>query len=380
MQIYLVGGAVRDQLLGLPVKERDYVVTGTTPAQLTALGFLQLNDKFPVFKHPVTGDEYAIARRETKIATGYKGFVIETSSDVTLEEDLARRDLTINAIAQDKTGRIIDPFGGCVDLQARRLRHITPAFVDDPVRLLRIARFAAQFWHLGFRITHTTYKLLREMVQPSEMLSLVPQHLRKVMLQALITKSPWQFFTILQRIEALQYLIPELAIAIGQISPHSVDVPALLPVIALQRAVALSANPTVRFTALMTSKLDNTNSVIMLCQNLHLEKSYIDLLTLAIIWTVQRVAIATAQELLELLETNRFLHRSEKLKNLTEVWRAIDPVIGIIATNRVTAALHAVKTVTVQTLKDTSLNGKNLGIALRQKRLSVIEQLDQKNI
>lgn len=380
MQIYLVGGAVRDQLLGLPVKERDYVVTGTTPAQLTALGFLQLNDKFPVFKHPVTGDEYAIARRETKIATGYKGFVIETSSDVTLEEDLARRDLTINAIAQDKTGRIIDPFGGCVDLQARRLRHITPAFVDDPVRLLRIARFAAQFWHLGFRITHTTYKLLREMVQPSEMLSLVPQHLRKVMLQALITKSPWQFFTILQRIEALQYLIPELAIAIGQISPHSVDVPALLPVIALQRAVALSANPTVRFTALMTSTLDNTNSVIMLCQNLHLEKSYIDLLTLAIIWTVQRVAIATAQELLELLETNRFLHRSEKLKNLTEVWRAIDPVTGIIATNRVTAALHAVKTVTVQTLKDTSLNGKNLGIALRQKRLSVIEQLDQKNI
>jgi len=162
MKIYLVGGAVRDRLLGLPVEERDWVVTGATEQEMAALGYQQVDADFPVFLHPESGEEYALARREVKTGPGYKGFRIETGPDVTLEEDLARRDLTINAMAEADDGTLIDPYGGRDDLEAGLLRHVTPAFVEDPVRLPRVARFAAKLAGYGFRVAHDTFTLMEQ--------------------------------------------------------------------------------------------------------------------------------------------------------------------------------------------------------------------------
>ena len=164
MQVYLVGGAVRDELLGRAVKERDWVVVGAEPAELERLGYRAVGRDFPVYLHPETQEEYALARLERKVAPGYRGFVTEFSPAVTLEEDLLRRDLTINAMARSAEGQIIDPYGGRADLQARVLRHVSPAFAEDPVRILRVARFAARFADLGFTVAPETMALMRAMV------------------------------------------------------------------------------------------------------------------------------------------------------------------------------------------------------------------------
>src|ERR1700678_4746464 len=165
MQVYLVGGAVRDRLLGRPVKERDWVVVGASPQELERQGFVPVGREFPVFLHPETHEEYALARLERKVAPGYRGFTVEFGPEVTLEEDLARRDLTINAIAQSADGTLLDPHGGKRDLDARLLRHVSPAFIEDPVGVLRVARFAARFAGLGFRVAPETLELMREMVE-----------------------------------------------------------------------------------------------------------------------------------------------------------------------------------------------------------------------
>lgn len=175
MKVYLVGGAVRDQLLSLPVKERDWVVVGSNPDELLARGFRQVGRDFPVFLHPETSEEYALARTERKSAPGYYGFSCNFSSTVTLEEDLARRDLTINAMARDEQGQLIDPYHGLKDLEAKVLRHVSHAFVEDPVRVLRIARFAARFHHLGFKLADETRSLMYTMVQRGELAHLVAE-------------------------------------------------------------------------------------------------------------------------------------------------------------------------------------------------------------
>ncbi|HYT85325.1 MAG TPA: multifunctional CCA tRNA nucleotidyl transferase/2'3'-cyclic phosphodiesterase/2'nucleotidase/phosphatase, partial [Burkholderiales bacterium] len=172
MKVYAVGGAVRDELLGLPVTDRDYVVVGSTPEEMVRLGYKPVGKDFPVFLHPQTHEEYALARTERKVARGYKGFQIYAAPDVTLEQDLERRDLTINAIARDETGRLVDPFGGAADLERGLLRHVSPAFVEDPVRILRVARFAARF---GFAVAPATMALMRAMVANGEADALVPE-------------------------------------------------------------------------------------------------------------------------------------------------------------------------------------------------------------
>ncbi len=169
MQIYLVGGAVRDQLLGLAVKDRDWLIVGATPEQLLAQGYQQVGNDFPVFLHPKTKEEYALARTERKNGNGYNGFICDFTPDVTLEQDLIRRDLTINAIAQDLDGNYHDFYGGIADLKHRQLRHVSPAFAEDPLRVLRVARFAARFHSLGFRIAPETVKLMREMTACGEL-------------------------------------------------------------------------------------------------------------------------------------------------------------------------------------------------------------------
>jgi tRNA nucleotidyltransferase (CCA-adding enzyme) len=254
METYLVGGAVRDRLLGRPHVERDFVVVGATPDELLALGFRPVGKDFPVFLHPDTGEQYALARTERKTGPGYYGFATRFSPDVTLEEDLARRDLTINAMAQDGSGRIIDPYGGRRDLDARLLRHVSPAFVEDPLRVLRVARFAARFASLGFTVAPQTLELMRAIVASGEMGALVPERVWVETERALGEASPVTYLAVLRACGALAAVLPEVDALFGVPQPekwhpeidageHSLQV--------LDVAAELSSDTTVRFAALV---------------------------------------------------------------------------------------------------------------------------------
>ncbi len=210
MQTYLVGGAVRDKLLGRPIADRDFVVVGATPEELSRLGFRPIGRDFPVFLHPETNEEYALARTERKSGRGYHGFVFSTDPDVTLEQDLERRDLTINAMAEDADGRLIDPFGGARDIEARLLRHVSPAFAEDPVRVLRVARFAARYAPLGFRVAAETLSLMRAMVDDGEVAHLVPERVWAETRKALAEATPSVFVHTLRECGALGVLFPEV--------------------------------------------------------------------------------------------------------------------------------------------------------------------------
>jgi tRNA nucleotidyltransferase (CCA-adding enzyme) len=208
MKIYAVGGSVRDALLGLPVQDRDYVVVGATPEQMVAAGYTPVGKDFPVFLHPLTHEEYALARTERKTAPGYKGFVFHTAEQVTLEEDLVRRDLTINAIAQAEDGVLIDPFGGQRDLAAKVFRHVSPAFAEDPVRILRVARFAARF--AEFSVAAETNQLMQQMVEAGEVDALVPERVWQEIARGLMEERPSRMFEVLRSCGALSRIMPEL--------------------------------------------------------------------------------------------------------------------------------------------------------------------------
>src|SRR6478735_4332963 len=219
MQVYLVGGAVRDQLLGREVSERDWVVVGATPAELERAGFIPVGRDFPVFLHPQTKEEHALARLERKTGPGYRGFTTEFSPDVTLEDDLRRRDLTINAMAEDADGNIIDPLGGRRDLEARLLRHVSEAFVEDPVRILRVARFAARFAALGFTVADDTLQLMQRMTLAGEVSALVPERVWQETERALGEARPEVFFETLRACGALAVIFPELDALFGVPQP-----------------------------------------------------------------------------------------------------------------------------------------------------------------
>ncbi len=208
MKTYVVGGAVRDRLLGLPVQDRDHVVVGATPEEMLARGFRPVGRDFPVFLHPETQEEYALARTERKSAPGYRGFVFHAAADVTLEQDLARRDLTINAIAEDESGALVDPFGGRADLAARRLRHVGPAFAEDPVRVLRVARFAARF--ADFAVAEETLALMRAMSDSGEVDHLVPERVWQELARGLMEARPSRMIALLRECGALARILPEL--------------------------------------------------------------------------------------------------------------------------------------------------------------------------
>jgi tRNA nucleotidyltransferase (CCA-adding enzyme) len=209
MKTYLVGGSVRDKLLGLPVKDRDHVVVGSTPEQMIAMGFKPVGADFPVFLHPATHEEYALARTERKSGKGYKGFVVHASPEVTLEEDLGRRDLTINAMAEDADGTLIDPFGGRRDLAHKVLRHVGPAFAEDPVRILRVARFAARYADRGFTVAPETMALMQAMVSAGEADHLVPERVWQELSKGLMEASPTCMFEVLRECGALERVAPE---------------------------------------------------------------------------------------------------------------------------------------------------------------------------
>ena len=254
MDVYLVGGAVRDKRLGLPVSDRDYVVVGSTPDEMVAQGFRPVGADFPVFLHPETKEEYALARTERKSGRGYKGFTVYAAPDVKLEDDLRRRDLTINAMAETLDGRLIDPFGGAVDLTQGILRHVSPAFAEDPVRILRVARFAARFAARGFRVAEETIALMRQMVASGEVDHLVAERVWTELERALSEDTPSRFFEVLRDCTALARLFPEIDALYGVPQPprHHPEIDTgVHTMLVVDQAARLSADPRVRFAALM---------------------------------------------------------------------------------------------------------------------------------
>jgi tRNA nucleotidyltransferase (CCA-adding enzyme) len=254
VEIYLVGGAVRDELLDRSVSERDWVVVGATPAELESRGYRPVGKDFPVFLHPQTGEEYALARLERKVAPGYRGFTTEFSPSVTLEQDLARRDLTINAMARDIAGNIIDPFGGRGDLDKRLLRHVSPAFVEDPVRILRVARFIARFAHLGFSVAPETLTLMRRMVDSGEADALVPERVWRELSRALDEPTPRAAIELLREVGALRVILPELDALFGvpqRPEWHPEVDTGEHTLLALQVAASRGASQAVRFAVLV---------------------------------------------------------------------------------------------------------------------------------
>ena len=254
MKIYLVGGAVRDKLLGLPVTDRDWVVVGARQNEMLDLGFAQVGNDFPDFLHPQTREEYALARTERKTAPGHTGFVFDANETVTLEQDLARRDLTINAIAETADGELIDPYNGQDDLAGRVLRHVSPAFEEDPLRVLRVARFAARFHSLGFRVAPETNAIMRKIVHSGELASLVSERVWQELAKALVSKSPDAFVTVLRDCEALGIVLPEIDALFGVPQPakfHPEVDTGLHLLMCLQQARLLSDDPQVLYATLV---------------------------------------------------------------------------------------------------------------------------------
>lgn len=253
MNTYLVGGAVRDELLGLPVQERDWVVVGATIEAMKSQGYRQVGADFPVFLHPETHEEYALARTERKSAPGYHGFTVHADPGVSLEEDLLRRDLTINAMARDSDRRLIDPYGGARDLKERLLRHVSPAFSEDPVRILRVARFAARFAPLGFTVAPETVALMRVMVASGEVDALVAERVWNELARALMEAQPVRFFETLRECGALARLLPEIDRLFGvpQRADHHPEIDCgIHTLMVLEQATKLSTSAEVRFAAL----------------------------------------------------------------------------------------------------------------------------------
>jgi tRNA nucleotidyltransferase (CCA-adding enzyme) len=344
MKAYLVGGAVRDQLLGFPVTDRDWVVVGATPERLRQLGYQQVGRDFPVFLHPETREEYALARTERKHAGGYYGFVCDASPHVTLEEDLARRDLTINAIAMDDNGVFIDPYGGIEDLKFKRLRHVSDAFIEDPVRVLRVARFAAKFYHLGFELAEDTQCLMRLMVKQGELAHLVPERVWQEWQRSLTTDNPECFITTLRACGALRVILPEIDALFGVPgSPrhHSEIDSGIHSLLVLKASVAMSPDPKIRFAALLHDLGKATTPVLSwpshprhdengvaiintLCQRLRIPLDYRHLAEMVSRFhiSIHRLYDVTATQIVSILEQMDAFRRPQRLNEVLLVCEA----------------------------------------------------------
>ena len=380
METYLVGGAVRDRLLGLEVRERDWVVVGATAEAMHAAGFRQVGRDFPVFLHPETGEEYALARTERKSAPGYRGFEVHASPEVTLEEDLRRRDLTINAMAEAADGTLIDPFGGAEDLRLGRLRHVSPAFAEDPVRVLRCARFAAQFGRWGFRVSHATQKLMRAMVEAGEVDALTPERVWAELARALATPAPVRFFEVLARCGALARVLPELDALLGPAATaHGPEVPEPRPLRALERASALTAAAEPRFAALVLP-LEAAAPVARLCARLRAPNAFRDLGELAAAHhaAVRAAAVLAPEPLLQLLERLDAFRRPGRLDGLLLAVQADDDApldAPYPPAGRLHAALAAAAAIDAGALAADGLRGPAIADALHARRLAALAEL-----
>ncbi|WP_338567422.1 multifunctional CCA addition/repair protein [Erwinia sp. E_sp_B01_3] len=343
MKTYLVGGAVRDALLNLPVKDKDWVVVGASPPAMLELGYEQVGRDFPVFLHPETHEEYALARTERKSGRGYTGFVCYSAPDVTLEQDLQRRDLTINAIAQDETGHFYDPYGGRADIEQRQLRHVSEAFNEDPLRVLRVARFAARFAHLNFVVADETQALMRWMVESGELNTLTPERVWKETEKALETPNPQVYFQVLKDCGALAVLFPELDNLYGVPAPakwHPEIDTGIHALMTLAIAAQLSPEVDIRFATLFhdvgkaltpPEKWPSHHGhgpagvplVENLCQRLRVPNAIRDLALLVtefhdLVHTVERQSPETLIALFDRIDAWRKPHRVEQIALTSE--------------------------------------------------------------
>jgi len=354
---------VRDKLLGLPVQERDWVVVGASAEALLDLGFREVGRDFPVFLHPQTGEEYALARRERKTGAGYRGFAVDASATVTLDEDLSRRDLTVNAIAETLDGEIIDPCGGRGDLDARILRHVSPAFREDPVRLLRVARFAARFSPWKFTIAAETLALMRDIAASGELTALVPERVWREMALALSAPQPARFFTTLYDAGALQGTFPELA-ALG-----SDDARWHTALAALDRGASVHNAAPVNFACLGYAL--GQAAVASLCTRLRAPRNYRDsAMAIALHWADLHSA-GDAHAALALLEGLDALRRPVRLADFLAAACSLDPDLGGRA-HCLHEALEAARQVRSDEFRAAGLTGLQLAKALREARQDAV--------
>ena len=405
MEVYLVGGAVRDRLLGRPVHERDWVVVGARPEELERDGFVPVGREFPVFLHPQTKEEYALARVERKVGPGYRGFTTQFAPDVTLEDDLRRRDLTINAMAETPTGEIVDPYGGRRDLETRLLRHVSDAFVEDPVRILRVARFAARYAGLGFRVAEETRVLMEGMTASGEVDALVPERVWKETERALGEPRPDVFFETLRSCGALVKIFPELDALYGIPQPpkwHPEVDTGVHVMLVVRYAARIGAPGSVRFAALMhdlgkaLSPRERWPShrgheeagvplIIDLCDRLKVPNEFRELavLTARHHATVHRAAELTPATLLKLLETTDAFRRSERFGELLVACecdargRAGLESQPYPQREYLLRARDAAAAVALSEDERRDLKGPFLGERIREKRLAAVTQVKE---
>ncbi|HUQ73614.1 MAG TPA: multifunctional CCA tRNA nucleotidyl transferase/2'3'-cyclic phosphodiesterase/2'nucleotidase/phosphatase [Burkholderiales bacterium] len=345
MKTYVVGGAVRDELLGLPVKDRDHVVVGSSPEEMERLGFKPVGKDFPVFLHPKTHEEYALARTERKSGRGYKGFTVHAAPDVTLEEDLRRRDLTINAIAKGEDGTLIDPFGGKKDLQQKLLRHVSEAFAEDPVRILRTARFAARF---GFAVAPETMDLMRRMVAAGETDYLVPERVWQEFAKGLAEREPERMFDVLEATGLREKLLPEL----GERSGIAGSLP-------------------VRFARLAWPLKEA--EVQALCERLKVPGDVRDLALLACRnrTAFRALRLASPQALLEILKRTDAFRRPDRFDELLEVARRDEPIVDTAPLER---ALKAAAEVDARAIAAKASSPQEIARLIDESRVQAIER------
>ena len=383
MEIYLVGGAVRDIKLGLPVSEHDWVVVGATPEEMLSLGYTPVGKDFPVFLHPDTKEEYALARTERKTGPGYTGFETCADPNITLEQDLLRRDLTINAMAETADGELIDPYNGSDDLVNGVLRHVSPAFSEDPVRVLRLARFAARFAHMGFHVAHATNTLMRNMVESGEIDQLVPERVWAELDKTLRTKTPEQFFRVLLGCNALARLFPEMEITGSNASAGHGSKDLKLPV--LQFAVSSTDKAVIRFAALICD-IDNNNQAGLdannfngLCERHRIPNAYRELAGMALQYRAQVHILAgsSAETVLDLLNALDAFRREQRFIDFLRACEieacSADPRLQNYAP---AALLQQARQVALDAKVDTTgISGKEIGEKIRRARIEAINKI-----
>ncbi len=360
MKIYLVGGAVRDKILNIPHKEKDWVVVGSTPQEMEKKGFRPVGKDFPVFLHPETQEEYALARTERKTGKGYKGFNFNTSVDVTLEDDLKRRDLTVNAIAEDEHGKLIDPYHGLDDLQKKILRHVSPAFVEDPVRVLRVARFAARYHFLGFHVAPETIDLMKKMVEAGEINALVAERVWKELERALTEKNPEAFFLVLAESDALPILFPEINIKQNGLQ-------------SLKNATAKTSDSEIRF-AILTHDLTQ-DQLKKLSERYRIPSDYRDLALLVsrFLPDYERDKTLSAKETLTLLLGVDAFRREERFKKFLLACA----IVTHQDSDWLMKAYAAAKTVNIQELIQAGFTQKALADKINEQRELAIQNAKQ---
>lgn len=379
VKFYLVGGAIRDRLLGLEHAERDWVVVGATPDELASLGFRRLDAEFPVFAHPSSGEEYALARRERKTGPGHKGFVVEFGPDVTLEEDLLRRDLRLNAMAESESGELIDPYRGRADIESRTLRHVSPAFAEDPLRVLRVARFAARFDPLGFSIHPSTFTLMRVMSSEEEIGALSSARIWRETEKALATEKPARYFAELAECGALKYLLPGTCREAD--AAEFASAKRRFALAALEAAALLDGRPEVRFAALAAA-LGETGGVEVIDWirgRYPVPKRHVELARVArgLRGDVASGSPLRAEQVLRALENADAFRRAKRFGNALLVCRALesagtDGLKGKI--DIVERAFSAARAVNGAALSRAGLRGEDVARELGRRRLIAVEK------